>query len=782
MTNRPVTTELESLRARLRGRWIAAGGMRLVAEVAAFLALQFVVDRTLWLPVAARRFVAVVAALLFAWRFAALVARPMRKRVAARDMALAVEKRHPALQGGLASMVEVEAAQGLPPDCSPALLEQWRADVAKRAAAIEFSSIFDPRLLRRLAAAVVVAALVVGGFVVARPAESRIFLERLAGADVPWPRRTHLTLDVAAANESTHFRVERDSDGRARRVVVARGASLPIVARVGGAAPDEVLLLVREEGRNGADEIRMAPREGADGEWSYRFRNALRPMELTAAGGDDPGQGEPLEVAVVPPPMAERLVATITPPAYTGRPALREERHEFAVPAGTRLDLELFTGGDVAEAGLTLHSDPGTAQPLAADEKTPGLWRATVVAEDSGTINFHLVGKSGFKNLHPIDFPLTVLSDRKPSLELARPAVSDLEATARAVIPFRLLVEDDYGVTRVELVLARGEEPGEGRIVLQGEGSDQPAPLPAAGEPHLLDTLLDLRELKLAKGDALAPMAEGDTISYFAEVQDNRESPAGTAARNTTVSPKRRIDVVPDSEKVRKLADRQQRVKGAIAAAKKSQEERAAGLDALLGAQGDGAIETKELTSLEVEQGRVGASARQATRDLCDIVGEFTLNRLDPAPSAERAVVFLVARLGEGRAGPNYDFTPYVRLAAAQAAGEFGELQQLGNLVTMVDLALQASEKHAARALEQLRGARLTLGGEGRLAQLKEARLAQQKVIETWTLLLQKMEEWEDFTEILDLWTGLVEDQKEINERVRGGTAAPPPPREGDRR
>jgi len=771
MPTLPLTRRLETLRAGLRTRWLAAGGLRLAVEVAGFLMLQFTVDRLLWLPVGARRFVALVAAVLCAWRLYRLVVRPLHKAVSVRDVALTVERRHPGLQGGLASMIEVEAAGGLPADSSPQLLEEWRTAVAARAASLDFGLIFAPRLLRRLSVAAVAAVALVAGFAALRPLEARIFLSRLVGADVAWPRRTRLELDVAAAGSSLHFRVERDDEGVARRVVVARGGSLPIVVRARGAVPDEVLLQVREAGRVGAEEVRMAPRDGTEDEFIHRFGNATRPLQLTAVGGDDPGQGPPLEVEVVPPPALDRLVATTTPPAYTGRRPVREERQEFAVPVGTTIDLELATSGDVVEASLTLHSDPGTSRPLVADARTPGLWRGSVTAEESGTLNFHLTGSSGFRNLRPIDVPLTVLADRKPAVEIARPAVSDLEVTARAVVPFRLLVDDDYGVRRSELRLLRSDDPAESGVVLQGEGSQRPEPLPAQGEPHALDTALDLATLELPRAGVAAPVREGDSLIYSARLEDNRLDVAGVPAPQVTASPTRRIDVIADSEKLRKLADRQQRVKAAVVAARRSQEERKAGLEALLAAHADGGIATRELTVLEVEQGRVGNAVRQSVRDLCDVAAEFTLNRLDPTQSAERAVQQLVLRLAESRSGPSFDFAPFRALAAAHAAGEFGELKQLGALLQMTALGLTAAEEQAPRALDRLRQARLTGVPEERVERLRDAEQAQARLIETLGLLLQKMEEWEDYQEILDLWRGLVDDQTELNERARQGAA-----------
>lgn len=769
-----LTPRLESLRASLRARWFAAGALRLAAEVAAFLAVQFAVDRLLWLPVGARRVVAVIALLLFAARLFMLVVRPLRKAITARDLALAVERRHPALAGALASLVEVEAAARVPPDVSPELLEQWRAATAARAGQFRLDAIFEPRLLRRLAALDGAALVLLAGFAVLRGAEARIFLARLAGADLDWPRRTRLELDVAGASESVHFRVERDDDGVARRVIVARGASLPIVVRARGTIPEEVALIVREEGRPGTDEIRMVQREEAAGEFGYRFKNAMRAMELSAAGGDDPGHGLELVVDVVAPPAVERLVATITPPAYTGRPPVREERQEFAVPAGTRLDLEVATAGDVSEARLTLHADPGTARPLVRDERTPGLWRAEVVVEESGTLNLHLTGENGFKNLQPIDYPLAVIADRKPVVELARPAVSDLEVTARAAIPFRTLVDDDYGVVVVRLDLRRGDDSGSGAIALAGEGSARPGPLAGTGEPHVLDALLDLTVLEVPRGEAPARVGVGDSLLYAVAAADNREHPPGTPEPNVTTSPGRRIDVVSDGEKTRKLTDRQQRVKNAAANARTAQAERLEGVTALLEGSADGAIETREFTALEVEQARVCGNVRQVARDLSDVAGEYALNRLDPTPSAERVLAVLVDELGRSPAGPSFDFGPYAALSAAHSRGEFGELQQLGHVLAMVDLALRASETHAQRALERIRGARLSGRQADRLAQLEEARTAQREVVALLDLLLQKMEEFEDFQEILDLFGGLVEDQREINRRAHG-----PPARSG---
>jgi hypothetical protein len=777
----PLTSKLTALRTALRGRLFLAGSLRLAAELAGFLVLQFCADRLLDLPLAVRRLVLVVALGLFVWRLALLVLRPMARRIGAMDMALAVERRHRSLDGALASMVEFERAAAVPADVSPELLEAWRRDVEARGAALDFSAVFDYRLLRRLALVSGGFAAVIGGFSIARGADARIFVARLLGADLDWPRRTHLSLDVVAG-DAPHFRVERDGDGHATRVTIARGASLPVTVVARGAVPEEVLLVVRESGRTGKEEFRMAPKEGAAGEFLYRFRQVARAMELNAEGGDDPGSGSPLEIVVAPAPAVERLVATLTPPAYTRRAPSREERQEFAVPSGTKLDLDVKTVGDVSEGTLTLHNDPGTTRPLVQDAADPATWHASLVAGETGSFNLHLTAKNGFKNLQPLDYPLTVLADRKPTLDVARPAVSDLEVTPHGVVPFRLLVDDDYGVTKVTLTLVRSGEKDGRLAALLGPGSPKPDPLVPTGEPALLDSVLDLKDLKLprTKKEGALPVEEAlnesDSVNYVATALDNREDPPGTPAPNETTTLSRRIDVVSDGEKMRKIADRQLRVKQNVASAKKSQEERLAGLEAMLTGHGGDAIEARELTALEVEQGRVVGAARQIARDLADVSQEFVLNRLDGSPPAERVLAFLLARLQAVKLGPSFDFGPFADLAAANAKGEFGDLQQLGNLIAMLELGMQASEQHAQKALESLRGARVSGRVEDRLALLKQAGDSEREVVAAYVKLLERMEQWEDFQEILDLWRGLVRDQGEINKQSRGGGKPPDPP------
>ena len=76
-------------------------------------------------------------------------------------------------------------------------------------------------------------------------------------------------------------------------------------------------------------------------------------------------------------------------------------------------------------------------------------------------------------------------------------------------------------------------------------------------------------------------------------------------------------------------------------------------------------------------------------------------------------------------------------------------------------------EEHGERALESLQAARVTSQEGERPRILEEGLEHQQRFLDAYAKLLTKMEEWEDFQEILELWRGLLDDQNDINRRYR---------------
>jgi len=765
-----LTRDLLQVRARLRGLYLKTGLLRTAAEVLLGLLLLFALDRTLDLPVAARL------VLLFAflgWVFLVRLRRsilyPMHRKVELDDVARAVERRFPEFDGALVSAVELERVADDPPqDVSRSLLEQWLGEIDEKARGCDFESIFKKRILRRLYAvngALVVATLLLVG---TRGDEVAIFLSRLTGARIDWPRATHLSLLIPSDN--AHCRVDRDEDGVPIRVVVVRGGSLSVNVEVGGVVPDEVVLVVADqEGPGREEELPMIAREDNRRSFHYRFRNVLRRMTLRPSGGDDSGRGREVEVDLSPPPGVERILATVTPPAYTRLPQKVEERSDFPVPLGTALDLAIETFGETEEVSLTFHNDPGTARTLERDPEEGTRFHARVVVEESSTFNLHLKSRYGFRNLNAFDYNITALQDVKPTIDLIRPGVTHLEVTRRALVPFLVNVDDDFGLTAVELNLERMGAPEDRESIALLEVPADGVVVPPVGEALALFRTVDLLAFQLKKGEGKEIVAERETLLYRLRAVDNRELPNVGAAANENLSAERRIDVVEEGEKSRKLAERQLRLKQTVAKLHNDQKERLQSLVAFMeGREQDPAdTQVRALASLEVEQNRIQNRARQTTKDFAEIVEEYLLNRLDPSPPAERVLASFVEDLKGGNAQLRFDPAPFQKLADRHKAGEFGQLEVLGNLLVMLDLALKASEILADKALEALREARITSDASMRPNLLESARDQEQKIVETYAELLRKMQEWEDFQEVIDLMRRLYRDQEKINDRYQ---------------
>ncbi len=754
-----LTLKLRDLRSRLRRLYLAAGLLRVAAEVLGYLAVAYLLDRWVLFPQTVRGVLLVLALGVLAWRLKSLVLYPLRRRIGVEDMALAVEREHRDLAGDLASAVELaKVADQPPPDVSKDLLRVWLHKADSLGDRLQFDRIFRYRRLKQLLAVSGGLALLVLVSAVMQPQEAGVFLRRLMGSSVEWPRRTHLTLEIPG--DSQQYRVVRNDDGIPTRVIVARSGSLPVLVRVDGTVPDEVFLVVDDGRRLGrSEEVRMLPREGEDGVFGYRFRNVQRPLTMHPQGGDDPGTRWTVTVEVQSPPSVERLVATMTPPAYTELPQVTEERQEFRVAAGTAIDLEVHSSGPVAEGTFTRNNDPSTEEALQVDPENPRRLLHSFVVKESGTFNLRLLGENGFRNLTPLDYVVTAVVDRRPTLEVLRPRTSSQEVTDRAVIPLAMQVGDDYGLSEVAIEYSRfgGEDNGEQTLL-----ADR-----SSGEPQVLSVNLDLLTFQLPKEGKLDSLRQGETLIYHGVARDNHHDEAGEFQPNETKTQPRSLELVAEGEKTRKLADRQLRLKHAVAALRKNQSDKHAELQEIHGAGAEGMISSKELAATEVDQSRIGSRSRQLSRDFSEIVDEYIWNRLDTSPTAERVLLFRLAQLEQTQSAVRFEEQPLRALAAASEAGEFGQLDILGNLMSMLGLALDASEVHARAALQSLEKARITSDEASRPQHLAEALDHQVKFLETYDKLLEKMEEWEDFQEILELWRNLVDDQQDLNRAYR---------------
>jgi len=211
-------------------------------------------------------------------------------------------------------------------------------------------------------------------------------------------------------------------------------------------------------------------------------------------------------------PADFRLDAWVSPPPYTGKPPVilpgvrpgetaqaQQQPGVFSVPTGSVLvvrssgkaSFDIATDGGL-EAAKTADSPQVPAQ---SDEQ-----RFTITAKGTATVR-------GVGN--DIVWSFNAVPDKAPTIELAK----DPEPQARGAVQFTYKMEDDYGVTDAQAVVALKPE--------DGKPADPPRPLYAAPEVQLVlpqprtrsgigQTIKDLSEHPWSGADVLITLVARD--------------------------------------------------------------------------------------------------------------------------------------------------------------------------------------------------------------------------------------------------------------------------------
>lgn len=196
-------------------------------------------------------------------------------------------------------------------------------------------------------------------------------------------------------------------------------------------------------------------------------------------------------------PAIETFVKTLTPPAYTGLPAitLTETNGDIEALEGSSLQLSLKTNQPIAKASLSLNPTDPTPPPApeltiaspaelqTSFEITPSLhsWQTRLAAAETQFTN---------DEAHP--WRITPITDAPPTVALTEPAdfLSLLPDESLRVIG---LASDDVGLKSATLRTA----------INAGKPTDIPLTLAPATREQPLNHLLALAPLQLKGGDSL---------------------------------------------------------------------------------------------------------------------------------------------------------------------------------------------------------------------------------------------------------------------------------------
>lgn len=458
------------------------------------------------------------------------------------DVALRIEERYPGFKDSLASTVQFLESNADPGIGSPVLQRAVIQRTLAQIGGLDFHDVVETRETRRMAlaaAAVCLVAMIVAGLNLSHTA---IALQRLAFpfSAPAWPRNTNLRLLNA------DLRPLEMKEGEPLRI--ASGDRLRLYTEnTTGRLPLRVVLEYKADGRIASETMRPTSLNDSEGKTRElavgEIPAARKEVEFRAVGGDHLDMPW-FRVLVIPPPVIEKIAVTLTPPRYLNRPVERLPDGVAHVQGylGTRVDIEATANKPLKSAVLRIRDQQQQPATVAADGKHVS---ASFVISEAGihSYRFDLTDEQGFEDPEPPRYEIRGIQDFDPEVRIELPA-ADMQITAEAEVPVRVLARDDLGLKDLRLQF-KPDWSDAGTIPL----------FDGAGRPlqHSADFLWKIAELH---------PAAGGRIVFHAEATDEFElepAPGASVAGGPHVgrSTSRTLTIVSAEEKSEELAQRQ---------------------------------------------------------------------------------------------------------------------------------------------------------------------------------------------------------------------------------
>ncbi len=482
----PVISRLSQLRSQMM-RWFLVDGLsRILWLLIGLCVLDLAIDWFFRMDRPQRIVMLALIGAAVAWLTWRRLLLPLTAQVSDDALCLQVEKGNKQLSEGLISALQFSrmpdvASHGM----SPALVRQTVLYGTQAARGVDFGGVLDAKEFRvNLALLVVAVATIIGaGIGMTQNNLLNIWFNRniLLGEKL-WPQKTYLI-------------VQRVENGR---VKFPRGEDWTQVVEVredSEIVPDAVYIDFRQS--HGPSVQAMKKKADKPREFETVFSNVIEEFEFRARGGDAVSPW--IRVELVETPAVDALTLEVTPPKYTAEKvlALPTGKGPYFVLKGSTLKLSGKANKPLSEATLIIE---GKKHPLALASGTD--FSGQVAAKDllAGQYTLDLHDTENLTSKRPTAFGLRIRADREPRVRTKLIGVSGM-VVPRARIPLNARLNDDYGITSVEVKYLWRDDVAQ----TTNEGK---LPLPAAEESlkkaeFQFDDVLDLEPLKIPTGTSL---------------------------------------------------------------------------------------------------------------------------------------------------------------------------------------------------------------------------------------------------------------------------------------
>jgi len=507
--------------------------------------------------------------------------------------------------------------------------------------------------------------------------------------------------------------------------VVAKGEDFTVVVKVkeGSDFPSKAYFHYQL-----ASGVEASPRMSrvADQEaFKYELNRVMEDFRFSVSGGDD--QTAWYDMKVVTPLRLERLQVYLSYPKYmklADTPAEKpDEAGNLKLPIGTKVRLRALANAPLARAQLLLGKrgqEQSSELALATDPTgAAGIAVGEFKVEGDSEYSVVITGQDGLVGRNPPRYLIKGVVDNGPILKITEPT-AEKAVTAVGVIPIKATSKDDYGVLEVRLVhqFSNREKEKPSTVVFDSIHNDADA---------LAKEINSRYEIDLAALKA----KEGDSLTFHVEAEDACEVPGHNITRTRpftfTVVAKTALEAQLDERRM-KVKDELKKV---LAGQEKQREELEKLRDELAGKEQLDRADRRSLAQAATAQQRhVAQRLERLVKELDEILKDVDNNKLWDVSSRDK-------------------------------------------VDAMRDILAEDVAKKSPAASTYLSQASQSTTPENRAENLQNAATAQDELAADMREVLDQMEEWEDYMEVVKIVRQLLERQTRLNEDIKRSGARP---------
>jgi hypothetical protein len=727
----PLQRKVAAARRRIRRLLVLYGLGRVVAVVIAAIAVLALADYLLRFDDRGVRWICSLALLAASiWALLRYLLPALRQPL--RDVVVAgrVERHFAGMGDHLSSTIEFLRQREDDPFAGSAELR--RAAVAQAEAEIaplDWRAAIDRRPAVLAAAVACGIGLIAGALVIARPADARLALARLANplSNAAWPPKNDLAFihPVNRVALGQPFEVElKDNKG-----------NLPDAVKI------HYRMVADDAAGGGAAKLETEPMQRIGDLMVARKERVAVPFDYRAEGGDDHKMAW-IHVDIVQPPRIDSLAITLHPPAYTGWPSSPGERRIVAL-RGTVVEMTGRSNKPLASATLHAPSRPDVPGVVSADglsftiplkpaagEREGGVPSLTI--DRSGPYWFELRDREGLVGGESDRWDIQAIVDQSPSVSFSQPAANLLVLPAATVV-IKVVAKDDLALHSVVVSYTRSDRTDLGEITIMPPLFPGPDHLAIATAPVLSGTMPgDIRTFDFAWRVEALKLKPGTNLLLTATAADY-------ASQRTTSSP-RRISIITPEEFDDHLAARESVILNELSRILKLQQS-----------------SRQETTSLETQLGRLGRLAKADLEQLrAEELNQRQVRRglVSPAEGVRSSVVALLQELAS-----NHVDNPALQRRMQGIADGLARLDQ--NELSSAEQSLTAALKAAEDASESAPlppAVRQSLADAGRL---------QESIAAALEALLGDLAEWNSFRGLARQLAQIRRDQADLEKSTK---------------